>query len=153
MAYKVLMVCTGNICRSAMAKVVLQTKADQLGLPIEVDSAGISSEEAGNPIDYRAQKVLREAGYVVPEHAARKILRSDLQDFDLILAMTDAHYRAVKRLGEPEGSLLMYRSFEPGARSMDVPDPWYGGMDDFRETLRTIEAATPEIIGYIERQN
>ena len=151
MAYKVLMVCTGNICRSAMAEVVLQEEADRLGLDVEVDSAGISNEEVGNPIDYRAQKVLREAGYEVPSHVARKITRSDLQIFDLMLTMTESHYRGVMRLGDPRGTLLMYRSFEPGARSMDVPDPWYGDIDDFCETLRTIEAATPEIIKYIER--
>lgn len=144
------MVCTGNICRSAMAEVVLADAAEKLGLDIEVDSAGISSEEAGNPMDYRAVRTLKEAGYDVPPHTARKIRQSDLQNFDLILAMTDGHYRGVRRLGEPAGKLMMYRSFEPGATSLDVPDPWYGDMSDFRETLKTVEAATPEILRYIE---
>lgn len=136
-----------------MAEVVLADAASKLGLDVMVDSAGISSEEAGNPMDYRAVRVLKEAGYEVPPHSARQIRASDLQEYDLILAMTDGHYRGVQRLGHPRGELKMYRSFEPGATDRDVPDPWYGNLDDFRETLETVEAATPEILSYIERQS
>ena len=57
---RVLMVCTGNICRSTMAHAILQQEAARAGVDVEVDSAGVSDEEQGNPIDRRAARVLRD---------------------------------------------------------------------------------------------
>ena len=55
MSYRVLMVCTGNICRSVMAEEILREAAEQRGLDVVVDSAGISDEEHGHGIDSRAE--------------------------------------------------------------------------------------------------
>ena len=63
-AYRVIMVCTGNICRSAMAEVVLRDRLAAAGSHMRepdgvvVTSAGVSDEEHGNPIDSRARRVL-----------------------------------------------------------------------------------------------
>lgn len=153
-AYRVLMVCTGNICRSVMAQAVLEAQAERDGVPVMVDSCGISDEEQGNPPDRRAMAVLRAAGYSVPEHRARQITPADLENFDLILTMTQGHYRAVQRLSERLGvspDVRMYCSFvdQPTA---DVPDPWYGGRKDFEQTLETIEAVTPKILSYVREE-
>ena len=61
--YRVIMVCTGNICRSAMAEIVLRDRLAAAGIPdsgpggVTVTSAGVSDEERGNPIDSRARRV------------------------------------------------------------------------------------------------
>ena len=58
--YRVVMVCTGNICRSAMAQIVLAQRLRELGVSeVEVSSAGVSNEEQGNPIDYRVSRAIR----------------------------------------------------------------------------------------------
>lgn len=159
MTYKVLMVCTGNICRSPMAEVVLAQSLAGLEEEVQVDSAGVSAEESGNPIDYRAQKVLRSAGYEVPERSARRITIDDIRDYDLILAMTARHLHDIQRLAqqvppEQRAEIQMYRSFATDAaqrqpEELDVPDPWYGGMEDFVETLNTLHDATPQLLEHI----
>lgn len=156
-------VCTGNICRSPMAEVVLRARLDAAGLGdrVEVDSTGVSDEEHGNPVDRRARAALTARGYEVPVRAARQVRPRDLEQRDLVLAMTAQHARALRRLvdgGRGAEHVRLYRSFDPdapvasGASSehlLDVEDPWYGGPDDFEDCLTQIEAAADGVIGYV----
>ena len=60
----VVFVCWGNICRSPMAERVARGWAEREGLrDVTFTSSGVSSEELGEPIDSRAQRVLSQAGY------------------------------------------------------------------------------------------
>ncbi len=143
-----------------MAEVVLADKLAAAGLDVEVDSAAITSYEIGNPIDYRAAKVLRQAGYQVPTRAARRVTPEDFDDFDLILPMTVQHRdelaRMVRRWGKSgaPAQTELFRTFTKEFlsgedRELDVPDPWYGTQADFVETLETIESAVPAIAKHV----
>lgn len=172
--YRVMTVCTGNICRSPMAEIVLRDRFEAAGLGdrVVVDSTGVSDEERGNPIDRRARAVLLEHGYDVDgTHRARQVRAEDVASRDLVLAMTAQHARALRRLLDgrrgPEqrtGSedladrLRMYRSFDPAAplvapgereSVLDIADPWYGGAQDFEECLAEVEAAADGIVEHV----
>ena len=158
--FRVMTVCTGNICRSPMAEVVLRDRFESAGLGarVEVDSTGLSSEERGKPIDRRAAAVLAEHGYVVPVRAARTVRATDLLASGLVLAMTSVHARALRHLAGADavaGRVVMFRSFDPaaprvaqgtGEHVLDIDDPWYGGRDDFEDCLAQIEAAADGIV-------
>ncbi|WP_454728215.1 low molecular weight protein-tyrosine-phosphatase [Cellulosimicrobium protaetiae] len=161
--YRVMTVCTGNICRSPMAEVVLRDRFEAAGLGdrVVVDSTGISDEERGNPIDRRARSVLAEHGYVVDRtHRARQVRAGDLAARDLVLAMTSQHARALRRL-DAAGPVRMYRSFDPAAprvapgepeHVLDIADPWYGGQQDFEDCLAEVEAAADGIVDFVRAQ-
>ena len=137
--YTVMTVCTGNICRSPMAEIILRTEFERRGLAdkVNVESSGVSDEEYGNPIDRRAVKVLRERGYELPaHHFAHRITRDEIERTDLFLPMTASHMRALLRQlpQAKRENVHMYRSFDPNLAKpvagyeseIDLVDPWYG---------------------------
>ena len=155
----VVFVCTGNICRSVTAERVLLHHLAGTGAEAIIDSAGISDEEAGNPIDPRQARVLAAAGYRTDDHVARQITPDWLADRDLAVAMTARHYRALERIisglpAEAAPELRMLREFDPEAAGQspvpDVADPWYGGrLTDFEETLETMVRSVPGITDHL----
>jgi protein-tyrosine phosphatase len=160
--YRVMTVCTGNICRSPIAEVVLRDRFEAAGLGdrVVVDSGGTSSEELGNPIDPRAVRVLQQAGYAVPRRTAHQVSSRDIAERDLVLAMTAQHARRLRTQApsdEDAAKVRMYRSFDRAAPSLDtaseseldVEDPWYGGHDDFLATLEQVEAAADAIVDHV----
>lgn len=158
--YRILMVCTGNICRSIMAEIIVGEHAEKRGVNLALDSAGVSPEETGNYIDPRAQQELLQAGYSLPEHSAHQATRTELESADLILAMTSYHARSLKQLcnryGVVDPDIRLFRTFDPDCADKshipDVEDPWYGGPSDFVTTRKTIERCTPAILDYVEAQ-
>lgn len=161
--YRVMTVCTGNICRSPMAEVVLRDRFEKAGLGdlVEVDSTGISDEEHGSPIDPRARRVLAAHGYPVPAHRARRVTRAEVRERDLLLPMTAAHARALRALAGDDDvarRVRMIRTFDPAAPAgvpehrLDVDDPWYGVQADFETTLAEIEAAADGVVEHVRAE-
>ena len=156
MTFRIMTVCTGNICRSPMAEVVLRAHLEAAGLGAVVDSTGVSSEERGNPMDPRAVATLRAAGYPTPRHTARRVRPVELGERDLVLAMTASHAAALRRLApEHADKVVLLRAFDPEAPTggpehlLDVDDPWYGDRSAFATTLAEIEAAVPGIVEHV----
>lgn len=163
--YTIMTVCTGNICRSPMAEIVLRKFVDDAGLSdrVEVKSSGVSSEEHGNPIDRRAQRALTLRGYELPaHHFAHRISHAEIEETDLFLPMTASHKRALLRQipASLASEVHMYRSFDPALPEVseanesriDLADPWYGGPEDFEIALDQIEQAAPYIVDWVSEQ-
>lgn len=149
-------VCSGNICRSPSAALVVAEHLRREGLEdrVRVTSAGIGPWHAGDPIDPRAGEVLERHGYPV-DHVAAQVGAEHL-DADLFLAMDCGHERALRKLVDDPSRVQMLRSFDPAATGgpdgLDVPDPYYGGPDGFEEVLDMIEASTPGLLAWVRER-
>lgn len=140
-------ICHGNICRSAMGERIARRVAEERGLDVEVSSTGVSAEELGNPMDSRARRLLSEHGYDVDGHRARQLTRDMLDDVDLFVVAEQRHADRVERLGVDPSRIRLVTDFDPEARpGSPLPDPWYGDMTDFEDTLAVLERAVPGIL-------
>lgn len=158
MTYSIALVCLGNICRSPMAHVVLDDRLVRAGLDnqIAVVSSGTGGWHEGEAMDRRAAAVLRDAGYDPSRHRARTFSTDWYAEYDLLLAM-DHSNRADMLEQAPtvaqQAQVRMFREFDPEASEGDdeVPDPWYGGADGFRDVLAMVERTTDELIAQLPR--
>ncbi|WP_210573551.1 low molecular weight protein-tyrosine-phosphatase [Streptomyces sp. GESEQ-4] len=157
MPYRVCFVCTGNICRSPMAESVFHARVAEAGLDefVEVDSAGTGGWHEGDGADPRTVAVLAEHGYD-SEHTARQFQASWFSRLDLVIALDTGHLKALRRLAPTEqdaAKVRLLRSYDPTAgHDVDVPDPYYGGMDGFEECLEMVEAASTGLLAAVREQ-
>jgi protein-tyrosine phosphatase len=152
--FKVVFVCTGNICRSPSADGVMRQMLADAGLEhaIEVDSAGTQSYHIGEAPDARSQKHAKKRGYDLSFLRARAVKQSDFSEFDLILAMDNSHLRALQALCPPEfmHRVKLFLSFLPDAAENEVADPYYGGTAGFEAVLDQCEAGCIALLNYIK---
>ena len=136
---KILFVCHGNICRSPAAEIVFQALAVKAEMSdrFVVSSAATSSEEIGNPVYPPMRRILTERGYNAFGHAARRVRRSDYDDYDLIIGMDEENRWDLSRLfhGDPDGKLHNLLEYL-GREDEDIPDPWY--TRDFTAAWRDV---------------
>ncbi|GCB47750.1 low molecular weight protein-tyrosine-phosphatase [Streptomyces sp. NL15-2K] len=157
MTYRVCFVCTGNICRSPMAESVFRARLQEAGLDglVEVDSAGTGGWHEGDGADPRTVTVLADNGYD-SEHTARQFQASWFSRLDFVIALDVGHLKALRRLApceEDAQKVRLLRSYDPAAGAdLDVPDPYYGGMDGFEECLEMVEAASDGLLAAVREQ-
>jgi len=159
--YRIITVCTGNICRSPMAELMLAEAATVAQLTgLEIDSAGITSYEAGRPIDPRAARKLAAHSISSERHIAREWRSEWFHSRELILALDVDHYGWLRQAAPDHASLAkirMLRSFDPAVAGKDpldqgIEDPWFGGHTDFDNTWELIHAAIPGILEHVRAQ-
>ncbi|MET0929774.1 MAG: low molecular weight protein-tyrosine-phosphatase [Aeromicrobium sp.] len=156
MTYRIALVCLGNICRSPIAHVVLEDRLARAGLDeqVAVVSSGTGDWHRGEPMDRRAASVLRDAGYDPSRHRARTFSIDWYAENDLLLAMDHSNRADMLELAptvDQQTQVRMFREFDPAASGDDdeVPDPWYGGSDGFRDVLAMIERTTDELVAQL----
>jgi protein-tyrosine phosphatase len=150
---RILFVCLGNICRSPTAEGVLRALAarDFPSVRLEVDSAGTADYHVGEPPDRRTIAAARRRGYELGGLRARQVLRADFDRFDYLLAMDRANLAELAKL-RPAGAaarLMLFMEFAAEAGFAEVPDPYYGGIEDFERVLDLCEAAARGLLAQL----
>jgi protein-tyrosine phosphatase len=151
--FRVLFVCTGNLCRSPMAQAVGHDLMRGAGLAVRVafDSAGTQSLPGRAAIDPRARAALKQAGYACGAQRARCIRLQDLAANDLVLAMDARNLQTLRALAAPEHAhkLRLFLDFAPGLEGQDVPDPYYGDAGGFDRVLALCEAGVRGLLAAV----
>jgi protein-tyrosine phosphatase len=140
--YRIVFVCSGNICRSPMAEVITRSLAASteladgttLGGQLDVRSAGTGPWHEGEPMHALAQTALTRAGYPDERHIAHQIKSSQLGRIDLMVALDRRHQQTLRSLGADPSRLVLLRAFDAtSGAAADVPDPYYGDDAVFDE--------------------
>jgi protein-tyrosine phosphatase len=137
---KLLFVYTGNICRSPTAHGLMRARIESAGLTerIQCDSAGTHGYHQGEPPDRRSIATARQFGIEIDDLRARKAVPADLDEFDIIAVMEEAHRRHLLglRSAPPRAEIRLLPSFF--GLENEVPDPYYDDKS-FLSVYRLIE--------------
>ena len=137
---KIMFVCTGNTCRSAMAEAIFKQMVTD---DIEVLSSGIMAENGRAP-SKNTLEVCRAHGIDISNHRATYFKDSDIVDMDLVLTFEEYHKYKIE---------IYYSDFEIftvkefiGEYPIDIADPVGGNYNVY-------EACFCEIVRVLKKVN
>ncbi|MFW0950579.1 low molecular weight protein-tyrosine-phosphatase [Vibrio parahaemolyticus] len=144
---RILVVCMGNICRSPTGEAVLRAKVEELGVDVDIDSAGTIGYHTGNTPDSRAMAAGKQRGYSFKGMRARQVSVQDFEDFDLVLAADKANLADLLDIcpAEHRHKVSLFLSHSNSSYD-EIPDPYYGGDDGFELVLDLIEEASVAVL-------
>lgn len=151
--FKICYVCLGNICRSPTAEGVFEHLVNERKLQnyFEVDSAGTSAYHIGESANSNSQHTANKHGITL-HSKARQFKPSDLDYFDLILAMDNENLQNVRQMAgaKHEEKIGLMRDFDPKPGDGEVPDPYYGGAEGFENVFQIVKRSCEELLDQLE---
>ncbi|WP_241575009.1 protein tyrosine phosphatase [Rosenbergiella nectarea] len=130
----ILVVCTGNICRSPTGERLLR----QLLPNKKVDSAGTGALK-GHAADATATLVAEKHNLSLADHQGQQFTRQLAQQYDLILVMEKHHQEEVTSIApEARGKTMLFAHW---LTSKAIPDPYRQSQEAFEHVYQLIEQA------------
>lgn len=137
-----------------MAEGVLRHLAEQRGLHIETDSAGTGNYHVGEAPDRRATAAMRRYGIDISDLRARQFKASDVDRYDLLLAMDSDNLRNMERMAPVphfHAKVKLVMDYAPTHTEREVPDPYFGGDEGFEQVYRMLMEACSAVLDEVER--
>lgn len=136
----ILLVCTGNICRSPMAVGLLRQRLSQeeLASRFEVLSAGVWAVD-NHPASDKAIAVMAERGIDITDHVAHTITYDDMVESELILVMSREHADVIRNTW-PQYAWKVHRLSEMAGKRKDILDPYGSSITEYRACADTLSA-------------
>lgn len=146
---RIMFICTGNICRSAMAHKLLEKKLKDNNIQnVEVYSCGIYAVD-GDYSTYNAEEVMKYYDVDMRSHRATNIKNSKIQEMDLILCATMQHKNIVinifPNLKEKVYTIKEYVK-DNDSESLDINDPWGYDIDVYKKCASQIDMCLEKLV-------
>ena len=114
------------------------------------DSAGTAHYHIGDAPDYRTLKILA-LNQITTNHKGRQFKPADFDKFDYIFVMDRSNLHDVLSLAKTEEhrkKVMLMREFDPLKNGDQVPDPYYGGMNEFKEVFDMLQRSCSNFIDF-----
>ncbi|MGI6642814.1 MAG: L-threonylcarbamoyladenylate synthase [Bacillota bacterium] len=139
--FRILMVCSGNTCRSPMAEEILKDvwSARSAGVPLEVISRGTATVW-GLPATPEAVIAADQLGVDLRGHRSAPISQGDMEWADLVVTMTESHKKNLLfRFPGYDGKIYTLSEVSSGAVSGDVDDPFGKSQEVYNKTAESLK--------------
>ncbi|QOR39282.1 low molecular weight phosphotyrosine protein phosphatase [Billgrantia diversa] len=143
MFQRILILCTGNICRSPVAAAMLEDRLTGK----QIESAGLNAPE-GQGIEPTARLLAEAEGLDVSAHQARQVSLETLFKADLVLVMSDGQRLAVGQMAPSVlGKTMLFGRWLDGGQGREIPDPYRKSDEAFRQVHQLLHEAADSWVG------
>jgi protein-tyrosine-phosphatase len=148
----ILVVCTGNVCRSPMGAALLVHALSAQPEPLRslrVQSAGVACSP-GEPATANAVTAMKKVGIDLRGHSSRPVTQDLLDRASLVLCMTESHRDMIELTANPvPRNLYLFREFMGGGASTEIPDPYGMHLSAYEASRDEMVAAIPSILAHL----
>ena len=150
---KVMFVCTGNVCRSAMAHYYMQKRVYDLKKEndIVVSSCGTSAVN-GDVSTPNAILAMKDYNVDLTNHRATNIFDIDIENYDLILCMTEQHkYNILAYFPKLKEKVFTLKEYVLGKdiKNIDIDDPWGYNLSIYKSCAKEIVDCVDKLLEMI----
>jgi protein-tyrosine-phosphatase len=150
----ILIVCTGNVCRSPMAQGLLAHALSAQPGPLsnlKVISAGVAAH-TGEAISENSVTALKKVGIDISDVHSQGLTQELLNKSLVVFGMTESHRAIIRSRARPVPEhLYLFREFLPPPAPVEIGDPYGGPLKLYESTRDEMVEAIPSVVEFIKK--